>query len=210
MYCPKCKAAVPEDATICPNCGKTGLKPQKAGRSGKKFRIIASAVGVIALIVAIICVFAIRRQEPERALPAEVVNEAATTARTASAPAREFTVRETTTAVTTRETTTETTTRETTAAATTRPVAVPSTTAMSAARTSILMTTAVMTTVPERVPAARNDSSYDYVLNTNTMKFHHTWCDSVRKIKDKNRENFSGSRDEILARGFVPCKICNP
>ena len=49
-----------------------------------------------------------------------------------------------------------------------------------------------------------------YVLNTNTKKFHHTWCSSVNEMKAKNREDFTGSRDDVIARGFVPCKRCNP
>ena len=49
-----------------------------------------------------------------------------------------------------------------------------------------------------------------YVLNTNTKKFHHTWCSSVNDMKAKNREDFTGSRDDVIARGFVPCKRCNP
>lgn len=49
-----------------------------------------------------------------------------------------------------------------------------------------------------------------YVLNTNTKKFHHTWCSSVNEMKAKNREDFTGSRDDAIARGFVPCKRCNP
>lgn len=49
-----------------------------------------------------------------------------------------------------------------------------------------------------------------YVLNTNTKKFHHTWCSSVNEMKAKNREDFTGSRNDVIARGFVPCKRCNP
>ena len=49
-----------------------------------------------------------------------------------------------------------------------------------------------------------------YVLNTNTKKFHHIWCSSVNEMKAKNREDFTGSRDDVIARGFVPCKRCNP
>lgn len=49
-----------------------------------------------------------------------------------------------------------------------------------------------------------------YVLNTNTKKFHYTWCSSVNEMKAKNREDFTGSRDDVIARGFVPCKRCNP
>ena len=49
-----------------------------------------------------------------------------------------------------------------------------------------------------------------YVLNTNTKKFHHPNCKSVNQMKDKNKEIFTGSRDDVIARGYVPCKNCNP
>ena len=37
--------------------------------------------------------------------------------------------------------------------------------------------------------------------------------DTVRvsaKIKEGNRENFSGTREDLISRGYEPCKICNP
>ncbi len=49
-----------------------------------------------------------------------------------------------------------------------------------------------------------------YVLNKSTKKFHLPTCSSVGQIKDKNREDFNGSRDEVLSRGYVACKRCNP
>lgn len=49
-----------------------------------------------------------------------------------------------------------------------------------------------------------------YVLNTNTKKFHDPTCRSVKQMKEKNRQDFTGSREDVLARGFVPCKNCNP
>lgn len=49
-----------------------------------------------------------------------------------------------------------------------------------------------------------------YVLNTNTMKFHLPGCRSVAEILPQNRQDTTESRDQIIARGFVPCKICNP
>jgi hypothetical protein len=50
----------------------------------------------------------------------------------------------------------------------------------------------------------------DYVLNTSSKKFHDPACSSVGKIKDSNRGQFTGNRDELLTRGYEPCKICNP
>lgn len=52
--------------------------------------------------------------------------------------------------------------------------------------------------------------SCDYVLNTNTKKFHYSWCSSARKIKESNQKLFNGSRDDVTAMGYEPCKRCNP
>lgn len=49
-----------------------------------------------------------------------------------------------------------------------------------------------------------------YVLNKNTKKFHYADCSSAKSIKDKNRATYTGSRDDIIAKGYQPCKKCNP
>lgn len=54
------------------------------------------------------------------------------------------------------------------------------------------------------------DSARDYVLNTNTKKFHDPSCSSVKDMKPKNRKDVHESRDKIIADGYQPCKKCNP
>lgn len=49
-----------------------------------------------------------------------------------------------------------------------------------------------------------------YVLNQNTKKFHRPDCKSVSTIKEGNKANFTGSRQELLDAGYSPCKSCNP
>ena len=49
-----------------------------------------------------------------------------------------------------------------------------------------------------------------YVLNTNTMKFHYPSCSSVDQMKEKNKEIYTGNREDVINRGYVPCKRCNP
>ena len=49
-----------------------------------------------------------------------------------------------------------------------------------------------------------------YILNTNSHKFHLPNCPSVGTIKDKNKEEYTGSRDDLIAEGFEPCGSCNP
>ena len=51
---------------------------------------------------------------------------------------------------------------------------------------------------------------HDYVINTNTGKFHEPSCSSVKEIKDSNRWDYTGTREEIIEMGYVPCKRCNP
>lgn len=52
--------------------------------------------------------------------------------------------------------------------------------------------------------------THEYVLNTNTMKFHYPDCHSVKQMSDKNRQDVKATRDELIARGYEPCGNCNP
>ena len=49
-----------------------------------------------------------------------------------------------------------------------------------------------------------------FILNTNTLRFHKPWCKSVADIKEKNRQEFFGTREELIEEGYTPCSICNP
>lgn len=55
-----------------------------------------------------------------------------------------------------------------------------------------------------------NDNSANYILNTNTLKFHYPDCSSVQEMSERNKLPYSGTRDEVIAMGYVPCKRCNP
>lgn len=50
----------------------------------------------------------------------------------------------------------------------------------------------------------------DYILNTNTKKFHYLYCSSVEQMKAHNKKSFSGTRESVLQMGYEPCKICMP
>ena len=50
----------------------------------------------------------------------------------------------------------------------------------------------------------------DYILNTNTKKFHYPACGSVKQMAEKNKQFYSGNRDDVIAMGYDPCKKCNP
>lgn len=50
----------------------------------------------------------------------------------------------------------------------------------------------------------------NYVLNNSSMKFHQVTCDSVEKIKESNKQEYTGTREELIQRGYEPCGICHP
>lgn len=49
-----------------------------------------------------------------------------------------------------------------------------------------------------------------YVFNTNTKKFHLPTCKKTEQISEKNMEEFSGTREEVIGMGYEPCGICKP
>lgn len=49
-----------------------------------------------------------------------------------------------------------------------------------------------------------------FVLNTNTHKFHDPSCSSAKDTKASNKENYEGSRDDLIDQGYEPCQRCNP
>ena len=68
---------------------------------------------------------------------------------------------------------------------------------------------------PEQDKTVTNDnveseSSFDYILNINTDKFHYPTCSSVKQMSEKNKGYFTGTRSEAISRGYDPCGNCNP
>ncbi|MBE6605465.1 MAG: hypothetical protein E7635_00285 [Ruminococcaceae bacterium] len=49
-----------------------------------------------------------------------------------------------------------------------------------------------------------------YVLNTNSEKFHKPDCSSVSTMKNENRRDFYGTREEVMAMNYDPCGRCKP
>ena len=58
--------------------------------------------------------------------------------------------------------------------------------------------------------SSSENSKVEYILNTNSKKFHKPSCSSASSIKSKNKEIYTGSRDDLITRGYDPCKKCNP
>ena len=50
----------------------------------------------------------------------------------------------------------------------------------------------------------------EYVLNTSSKKFHRPDCPSVDSMSEKNRQEYHGTREELIAQGYEPCGSCNP
>jgi len=50
----------------------------------------------------------------------------------------------------------------------------------------------------------------EYVLNTNSHKFHLPSCPGVSNMKDSSKSFFTGTRNEIIAMGYAPCGQCKP
>lgn len=65
---------------------------------------------------------------------------------------------------------------------------------------------------PETDPPVIEDQEEgrDYVVNTSTKKFHYPSCSSADDIKDENRWDYHGTREELIDSGYVPCKRCHP
>ena len=58
--------------------------------------------------------------------------------------------------------------------------------------------------------ATEDTTQASYVLNTNTKKFHLPSCSSVAKMKDSNKQSFTGTRQDLIDKGYSPCGKCNP
>ena len=69
--------------------------------------------------------------------------------------------------------------------------------------------TAQVVEEPQAV-AAPQANAQQYILNTNSKKFHYPSCGSVAKMKEKNKQDFYGTREEVIAAGYSPCGNCHP
>lgn len=49
-----------------------------------------------------------------------------------------------------------------------------------------------------------------YILNLSSKHFHLPSCASVGDINESNRREYSGSREELIKQGYLPCGRCKP
>ena len=57
---------------------------------------------------------------------------------------------------------------------------------------------------------SEKDKEYNYIGNSNTMKFHRPNCISIDQMNESNKVYLNGSRDDAVSRGYKPCKRCKP
>jgi DNA-entry nuclease len=58
--------------------------------------------------------------------------------------------------------------------------------------------------------SSHSSAAHTYILNSNTGKFHRPSCSSVKLMKDSNKIKFHGTRKQAIAKGYSPCKNCDP
>lgn len=58
--------------------------------------------------------------------------------------------------------------------------------------------------------STQDDQQETYVLNTSSGKFHLPSCSSVEKMDPANRQDYTGSREDLIAQGYSPCGSCKP
>lgn len=57
-------------------------------------------------------------------------------------------------------------------------------------------------------PQEENEKEYDFVLNTNTQKYHSVHCSDGKNIKEKNKQEFHGTVSEVERMGYTACRKC--
>lgn len=63
---------------------------------------------------------------------------------------------------------------------------------------------------PEAETNADGEVIHDYVLNTGRKRFHYPNCSSVGQMSEKNKQPYTGSREDLIDQGYQPCGSCNP
>lgn len=56
----------------------------------------------------------------------------------------------------------------------------------------------------------KSENQEEYVINSNTRKFHKASCGSVGQMQEENRVYSSQSRQELIEGGYEPCQRCRP
>lgn len=62
----------------------------------------------------------------------------------------------------------------------------------------------------ESGPHANDGVIMDYVLNISSKKFHTPGKSCANSVSEKNREEYNGTRNDLIKEGYSPCGICKP
>lgn len=62
----------------------------------------------------------------------------------------------------------------------------------------------------DEIRAYVGGSENTFVLNTSTLKFHRPSCRYADQIQADKRAEVNETREELIDRGYDPCKVCNP
>ena len=59
-------------------------------------------------------------------------------------------------------------------------------------------------------PSTSSEKGNTYILNTNSKKLHTEDCSSAKRISDKNRTTYKGTREDLISQGYEPAECCKP
>ena len=62
----------------------------------------------------------------------------------------------------------------------------------------------------EPAPDAPSGDSVNYILNTSSKKFHLPDSSCVSKMKEENKQEYYGTREQLISDGYSSCGICKP
>lgn len=83
-------------------------------------------------------------------------------------------------------------------------------TSQTTSKTTTNATTTKSTVTEEVTTKAEEKEELAYILNINSMKFHATSCRHVESIKEENKKEFTGNREDLIKDGYTPCGTCKP
>ena len=73
-----------------------------------------------------------------------------------------------------------------------------------------IVTTTTTATTTTTITTAITPTETTYVLNISSKKFHLTDCRYANDISEKNKQSFSGTREQLIDEGYTPCGNCQP
>lgn len=54
------------------------------------------------------------------------------------------------------------------------------------------------------------NKTHTYIVNENTKKFHNSYCRDIKMMSPYNKRTYNCTRDELISKGYSPCKHCCP